>query len=166
MGAEKNIKVKVDLGPLAKMIKNIASNNNMAVKVGILANKNTRKKGKADSNAAIGVIHEFGSFSSHIPERSFIRMPLQHEAREIFTQAGQLLMTDKEYWKNGNPKPFLKKVGILAEEAIGKAFATGGFGTWAPIKPATEKRKGTDAILIETSQLQRSISSTVVRKGV
>jgi len=156
------IKVKADLSRLDKFIKTLATANNLGVKVGILAKKSSRKGG-ADSNASIGVKHEFGSYTKNIPERSFIRMPLEQKSDEIIREVNRLAWD--VILTSGNITPLLKKAGVAAEGVIGKAFKTGGFGQWAPIKPATEARKKSDKILIETSQLQRSIMSAVVKRG-
>ena len=156
----KKIEVRADLKKLNQLIATFADANNLAVKVGILAEKNART-GVGESNASIGLVHEFGSYVRHIPERSFIRMPLRHKQTEMVHEIQRII---GEHLFTGI-RPFLKKVGMVAEGAIGEAFATGGFGSWAPISKKTEKRKGTDAILIETSQLQRSITSKVVKIG-
>ena len=158
---EKKIEVRADLKRLNQLIATFADANNLAVKVGILAEKNSRLGGVGESNASIGLVHEFGSYIRHIPERSFIRMPLRKKQGEIVKEVTRLI---GEHLFQG-VRPLLRKVGMVAEGAIGEAFASGGFGSWAPIAKRTEARKGTDAILIETSQLQRSITSKVVRIG-
>jgi hypothetical protein len=124
------------------------------VQVGILTGG-----ARADSsmtNAEIGYEHEFGNPSNNLPERSFLRMPL------IFNLRGNL---NKDWSKTIQSYGFttaLKQLGVIAEGTIQKAFATGGFGFWEPLRPATIARKGSSAILIDTSQLRRSISSRVV----
>jgi hypothetical protein len=153
--------VKTDLKRLNQLIATFSEANNLAVKVGILAEKNSRVGGVGESNASIGLVHEFGSYVRHIPERSFIRMPLHKKQGEMIREIQRII---GEHLFTGI-RPFLKKVGMVAEGAIGEAFATGGFGSWDAISKKTEKRKGSDAILIETSQLQRSITSKVVRQG-
>ncbi len=151
------IEVKADLKKLNNVISGLTQANGVVIKVGILAGKNARDAG--DTNAGIGLIHEFGSYTKHIPERSFLRMPLKKKSGEMMKEVQRLIETELV---EGDVMPLLKKIGTVAEGAIGEAFATGGFGAWKPISKATEKRKGTDAILIETSQLQRSITSVVV----
>jgi len=53
------------------------------------------------------------------------------------------------------------QLGIVCEAAIQEAFATRGFGLWAPLSRMTISRKGHDMILRQTGQLARSISSRV-----
>ena len=160
MSQPNKVEVKGDFRKLNQVIQALTEGNKMAVKVGILSKKNARNDG--ESNASIGAIHEFGSFSKKIPKRSFIKMPLMRKSNEIVKEIQRLV---EESLVTGDLVPLLKKVGVVAEGAIGEAFATKGFGTWAPIAPATERRKGSDAVLIETSQLQRSITSAVVKRG-
>ena len=156
----KSVRVTSDLKKLNQLVATFADANNLAVKVGILAERNSRS-GVGGSNASIGLVMEFGSYVRHIPERSFIRMPLQKKQSELVHEVQRLI---GEHLFTGI-RPFLMRVGIAAEGVIEDAFASGGFGTWTPIAKATEKRKGSDAILIDTGQLRRSISSKVVKVG-
>ena len=156
------IEVKADLGRLNTVVRSIGDLAQTAVKVGILAAKNARKDKTGQSNASIGIVHEFGSYVNHIPERSFLRMPLQHNAKAMTQEIDRLAIGNLIA---GDPMGLMKKVGVVAEGAIGEAFKTKGFGTWRPISKRTQSRKGSDAILIETSQLQRSITSAVVKRG-
>jgi hypothetical protein len=156
-----DIKVRVDMRKLNNVIKALTATNNLVIRVGILSNKNARDDGK-ESNASIGVVHEFGSFKRKIPPRSFIRMPLQKRAGGLVRRAQEIIA---ENLVAGNPMPILKLIGVEAEGAIGDAFKSGGFGAWKAIKPATAAAKGSTKILIESSQLQRSITSKVVKRG-
>ena len=155
----KKIKVKTDLKGLNRFINSLDTTNSMYVKVGILKNKNIRKD--QESNASIGLVHEFGSYSKNIPERSFLRMPIRHQVNQIVKEINRL----KETMANGSVRSLFKKIGTVAEESIGLAFKTGGFGIWRDISPATQAKKNSPAILIETDQLQRSITSIVVKRG-
>ena len=61
------------------------------------------------------------------------------------------------------------EAGITATVVIDDAFASGGFGEWATLKPKTVKRKTKngkkgDAILIDTGDLRRSITYEVVKQ--
>jgi hypothetical protein len=152
----KKVRVEVNTRELKKVINSLTAANNYKIKVGILANKNAREDG--ETNAGIGIEHEYGSYTQHIPERSFIKMPLTTKSGEIVNEIKKLM---QESLENQNVLPLLKKMGVVAEKIIGEAFASGGFGTWAPISESAEMRKGSNAILIETSQLQRSITSAV-----
>lgn len=158
---EASARMHVDLKRLNQLVGTFSEANNLAVKVGILSDKSARHESVGQTNASIGLVHEFGSYSRNIPERSFIRMPLIKKQGEIVKEV-QRIIGDHLFQ---GVVPFLKKVGVVAEGAINEAFATGGFGAWAPISPKTEKRKNSAAILIETNQLQRSITSAVVKRG-
>jgi hypothetical protein len=124
------------------------------------------KKGREASeqtNAEIGLVHEKGSLSRGIPRRSFLLFPLQHQAKG-------LMGVRKFLWNNfmngDQSLASLKKaytlLGIAAENIIQKAFQTGGFGKWPKLSQATIDRKKSSAILIDSGQLRRSITSRVV----
>ncbi len=115
------------------------------------------------SNAALGLIHEFGSISKNIPARSFLRMPIMMKGKDITTQmSGSSVRNAVE---SGNFKKVFQILGIIGEGLVKSAFSTGGFGQWAENKPATIRRKGSAAPLIDTGQLRRSITSDVKNKG-
>ena len=136
-----------------------------SVKVGILGSKATQKHNGTDkTNAEIGFLNEFGSASQHIPERSFIRMPLRTKLNQYIRQKKSLSAEQFEKAiKEGKEEDFAKKVGIVAEEVIQDAFASRGFGKWAPNAPRTIAEKGSDSPLIDTGQLRRSITSKVIK---
>jgi phage gpG-like protein len=145
------------------------------VQVGIFGDKNPRgaglqkSKGKLrakyassnDSltNADLGAIHEFGSFSRHIPSRSFLRMPINVKTPEIIKEASQ---GAAKMISEGKLMMVMQRLGIAAENAIQMAFASRGFGTWKADSAATQRRKGSSSPLIDTAQLRRSIASRVV----
>lgn len=147
---------KFDLGPLHKFVKSIGNKN--FVRVGIFGDKNGRSQ-KGRTNAEIGAIHEYGSFTPVIiPARSFLRMPLFKKKDEILKEAGQ---NAGNLFGEGKHMQVLKNLGIACENAIQEAFASRGFGQWKPDAPSTIKRKRSSAPLIDTSQLRRAISSQV-----
>lgn len=154
MSVEVAFKSKIDLKGLAKIAK-----KESGVKVGILGSKDNRNDGSM-GNAEIGVIQEFGSLTNNIPPRSFLRMPLQKKKQQL---EDALAGMQKEI-VNGEVEKILAKLGLVAENIIGDAFKTKGFGQWAPNKPSTIDRKGSSAPLIDTGQLRRSITSKVIVK--
>ncbi len=164
--------IRFDLSKLNAFAKSLDDKHQ--VQVGIFGNKNNRKdETTGKTNAEIGAIHEFGSFSLNIPMRSFLRMPVNLRADQILKDtaigadallaAGKIVMV-------------LKRLGIACENAIQLAFATRGFGQWAPDRVATVERKTSrltararrkiggwsNSPLIDTGQLRRSIDSRVV----
>jgi hypothetical protein len=146
--------IKLDLKILKEIEKEL--NTNEYVKIGILGSKNSRND--ANTNAGIGIVHEFGSASKNIPERSFLRMPLKEKLPNMLSDIGKSVILGIVR-KNANL--FLKKMGVLGEQIIQEAFDTGGFGKWQKLDDKTIKRKGFDKTLIDTTQLRKSVTSEV-----
>lgn len=128
-------------------------------KVGILSDK--PHDGTDFGMVELGTIHEFGSITNNIPPRSFLRMPLLEKKKDLVNVLAT--RTVATMLENGNIKDIFKVLGVKAQAIIQDAFATGGFGKWKDINPATKKAKGSSAILIDTGELRRSISSAVVK---
>lgn len=154
--------VRQDFGQLNNLVK--AMSQKAVVRIGIMGAKNSKHtsddgKGGMLTNAEIGAIHEFGSLSGHLPARSWLRMPIHKGAAFIVKKAKEEIKVMAE---KGSILPILVNIGIRCEQFIQRAFASRGFGEWEPIKPATKKAKGSSAILIDTGQLRRSVSSKVV----
>lgn len=114
------------------------------------------------TNSEIGAIHEFGSPDGRIPERSFLRMPiltrLEDELRKIPPDAWVHAI------KVGGIKALLQAIGQAALNVVHDAFHSGGFGRWAKLSAATIRRKKNSDILVETAQLQRSISFAIIER--
>lgn len=145
----------IDLSNLTSILKMLKGKGGY-VKIGILGGKNARKDG--GSNASIGARHEYGL--DGMPQRSFLRMPLNNYLNKALESAGAFDEdTLKEVIKKGNTTPWLKKVAVVAEQVVGDAFATGGFGQWIPSNMA---HKTVHQTLVETTQLRDSITSEVV----
>lgn len=115
------------------------------------------------SNSEVGVIQEFGSEKAHIPPRSFLRMPIAMKGKELVKAiTGNMA---KAAFEKGNIKGIFKILGVAGELIVDDAFNTSGFGQWKPLADSTIRQKGSSKPLIDTSQLRRSISSDVKRKG-
>lgn len=126
------------------------------VKVGIIG-KDNRSDGL--TNSAIGAMHEFGT--TKMPKRSFLKEPIADNLDKQLKETGLLNKnTMKTVIKNSSPVDVLKKVGIIAEGIVAEAFATNGYGKWAPWKEGYSNNTGN--ILVDTQQLRNSISSVVV----
>lgn len=127
-------------------------------RVGVLGEKDART-GKVPSNASVGAAHEFGT--SKMTKRSFLRMPLTDHLSQTMESYG---LTDqdtlKAVVKEGSIRPWLLKVAKAAETTVAEAFATGGFGKWAPWKNENYTNN-TGEILTDTKQLRDSITSEV-----
>jgi hypothetical protein len=116
------------------------------------------KVGPADGeNAEIGLIHEFGAPAAGIPARPFLKQTFERKRGELVAlqaKIAQLLIAGKL-----TPE---KAMGLLGAWAVGAIKATiTRDGNFAPLKPATIKRKGSDKPLIDTGQLVGSITFVV-----
>lgn len=151
-------KVKRDFSGFDKLRKQLHDLQTYKAEVGLFGDTAFRKPGRGEitDNPSLGFQHEFGNPDTKLPERSFLRMPLM-------TQMGQVLKFD---WlrriRATGVKSAVKLLGVLGEETVQEAFATGGFGQWAPLKKETIRRKGSSRILIDTAQLRKAVTSRVV----
>lgn len=130
--------------------------------------KESIKSGDASSmtNAEIGLIHEKGSVSRHIPRRSFLEVPLrtQIKTNEIKAIAESILNSLANSISVDTMINVYKRLGALGERVVLQAFNSKGYGQWPDNSPATIRRKGSSNPLIDTAQLRRSITSRVVTK--
>jgi len=151
--------LKLDTTGLDALLNNIKDASNMHVKVGILKESASRNGGELN-NARIGNFHEqeLGSMSKGLPQRSFLKMPLEFKGKEIaeyLEKNHESIMKDLTLDKGVRRIYF--KVGTKAKLIIKDAFFTGGFGQWTPLKASTIKRKNNNLILVDTGQLEKSI---------
>ncbi len=136
---------------LKKLIKQFSQSIPYA-KIGILQEDTGRKGEKYTTNADIGAIHEFGSPSNNIPQRSFLRVPLADKMQvEIDKLAKQ---------KDVSLKDLTYKLGAIGKAVVQGAFMTTGYGQWAPSKRTIGKLNGNT--LVDTGQLRDSINFEVV----
>ncbi|MBW1812125.1 MAG: hypothetical protein JRJ39_00255 [Deltaproteobacteria bacterium] len=135
----------------------------LEARVGILGSNaiSTRGKGGGLTNSDIGFKHEVGVKSEKIPKRSFLREPIQEKFEQAAIKSKKSL---KKTFEKMDIKKVFEKIGIIAEGVVQEAFATRGFGKWAPNSEMTIALKGSDSPLIDTSQLRKSISSDVKEK--
>ena len=124
-------------------------------RVGVLGGKDIRKN--SDSNATIGMKHEFGQ--EGMPIRSFLRTPLIDQMQNALDKSNAFTEdVAKDIIKQGSFTHWVRKLGMVAEEVIAEAFKTGGFGKW---KPSNMFFKTVHQTLVETTQLRDSITSEV-----
>lgn len=113
------------------------------------------------TNAAIGLFHEFGT--SKMPQRSWLRMPLQMRWFQNLIAEGVLdEQSLNDVIQNKSFYNWYEKLSIVALATVLEAFNTGGFGEWAPVK--NMQRKKVQQILVETQQLRDSVTYDV-REG-
>lgn len=150
------LEVELKTGHLDRLIKSL-SGELPSVKVGILGAKTARHGSTANTNAAVGLKHEFGQ--EGMPIRSFLRMPLT-EQMQRYLDNSKAFTKDvlKDVLAELSIIPWLKKIGIIGETIVLDGFNSGGFGKW---KPSIMTKKRNHQTLVETQQLRNSISSEV-----
>lgn len=150
---------KLDMKGLEKFIKALKESPNVEGRIGVLGDKANRSKSDSAglSNADVGAKHEFGV---GVPKRSWLREPITDHLANDLKKSGAL---EKDVMaqviKTGSVIPWLKKVMIVAEGVVQEAFASGGYGKWAPWRPGYQSNTG--MILVDTTQLRDSITSEV-----
>ncbi len=145
-----------DLSQLREITKQIKLATTHEVNVGIAQDVGQYPNG--EKIVDVGRRHEFGI---GVPRRSFLRMPFI-EKQNIIDKAISTSWKKIVEGKNQTIKEF-GILGIIGQNISKDAFATGGFGKWEKLKPATEKAKGSDEILLDTSKLVQSITNWVVK---
>lgn len=146
--------VKGDFSKLENLIKGLKTK--MSVRVGVFQEATTPDGEKI---ASYGADNEFGVPARHIPERSFIRMPIETKDSKI---AADVEKRKGDRIQQGNIRGIFEDIGLAAEAVIQEAFDTRGFGTWKENAPLTVELKGSDAPLIDIGLLRRAITSKVV----
>jgi phage gpG-like protein len=119
------------------------------------------------NNAELGLIHEFGTKNTggqaNIPARSFLRVPLMTRLQNKIDEIG------RGVWRaivlQRGLLPALATLGTVARNLVDEAFASRGFGQWAPNTAATIRRKGSSSPLIDSAQLRKSITYQVARSS-
>ena len=145
-----------DLSQLRDLTKQIKIATTHEVNIGIAQDIGQYPNG--EKVVDVGRRHEFGI---GVPRRSFLRMPFIVKQKTI----DKAIATSWKKITDGKSTA-LKEFGILGiiGQNISKdAFASGGFGKWEKLKPATVKAKGSDEILLDTSKLVQSITNWVVK---
>jgi len=160
--------VRLDIARITELKKILQKDSKARVRVGILGPSASRKNKRGRSNLNNptlgyyheGLLHEVGSKSLNYPARSFLRVPLRTKLPEQIEKIG------KAAWQSFILRKgllrALDQLGMIAENVVQKAFATSGYGRWAPNAPATVAKKGSSAPLIETGQLRKAITHEVV----
>lgn len=132
------------------------------IQIGVLGGKVTRKGFDHSNNASIGAIHEFGDPQHNIPVRSFLRMPIADNLEKDMESSDMFGVEEmNKVFKESSIDPWLKRIAVLAEGIVAKAFATGGFGKWPAWKNPNYKN-GDMRLLVDTGQLRDSISTRIV----
>lgn len=173
----KNASVKSDLTGLNNLLASI--DEHFVVRVGILGNKahakhrletgelknqGGHKAGKEYSeltNAEIGLRHEKGVKSERLPRRSWLVEPLEDHLPEYFKKLGNEVIFRMVRTQSLQA---YQDLGVICEQIIQKGFQNGGYGKWKSLSRMTIEGKGSSQILVDTGQLRKSVTSTVVTK--
>ena len=94
-----------------------------------------------------------------MPRTSFLKDPIEIKRKELLATANKVIKANIN--KEGGAEKIFELIGIAGEAIVQEAFESGGFGTWQPLAQSTIDAKGSEQILIETSQLRKSIISKV-----
>lgn len=148
-----SVSVKGDFSKLEKLIEGLKTKH--AVRVGVFADATTPD---GELVAAYGADNEFG-VPGRIPERSFLRMPIEKKASTI---SSNVKVNQGERIRQGDIRGVFEDIGLACESAIQEAFDTRGFGTWKENAEFTIIQKGSDAPLIDEGLLRRSVTSKVI----
>lgn len=140
--------------------KNLQQFKDSVVKAGILAKDGSQNHSEGITVFQIGMIHEFGVPEKNIPRRSFIRVPIENNIKEItkLIENNHKLVSENAM----SAKVALDRIGIKAQNTIKESFRN---NDWKPLKRATVKRKGSSRPLIDTGQLIGSISYIVEKEN-
>ncbi len=140
--------------------KNLQQFKDSVVKAGILAKDGSNNHSEGITVFQIGMIHEFGAPEKNIPRRSFIRVPIENNIKEItkLIENNHRLVSENSM----SAEVALDRIGIKAQNTIKESFRK---NDWKPNSRATVKRKGSSRPLIDTGQLIGSISYIVEKEN-
>jgi hypothetical protein len=157
-------KISINLSGLDAIRRKLG--NKYIAKVGFLGSGEGQEQHKTEdggtiTNAELALVHIFGSISKNIPPRDMLKAPIESKASDVIA----FLNSDKikGLLAEGKIEECYSLLGIFAENIVQEAFDTGGFGKWPALKRATINAKGSSAILIDTGQLRRAVSSGVAK---
>lgn len=151
--------VRANFDTLKTLRKKLAVLENSRAQVGLFEDTAGRstEAGRVTDNPTLGFLHEFGD--TNLPARSWLRLPL-------WVHLGPVVEAKGTSWlwmlMNRGVRRTLALLGAMAEDVVQEGFATGGFGNWTPLAPSTIRRKKSSAILIETAQMRKAVSSRVI----
>lgn len=123
------------------------------VLVGFLGNTNARRGGEVN-NASLAYIHEYGSPANNIPARPFLGPGVERSVDQI----GAVLIRGAQQFLTGDRGAVhrsLNQAGVVAQGAVQQYMVS---GTFAPLQPATIRRKGSSRPLIDTGQLRQAVT--------
>ncbi len=149
--ASVSVKVLKDIDPKAlDRLRQRLIGKNRVVNVGVPEGK---KESDGTPVAMIAAVHEFGSPSQGIPERSFLRASVQRN-RQKYVRLNRINLV-KMLHGQMSAEQALGQLGEMAKGDVQTEIRSGDF---APLKAATIKRKDSSRPLIDTGQMVQSIA--------
>lgn len=130
------------------------------VDVGVLGGEHKGEgEGAEMSNILLARVHEYGTDT--VPERSFIRSTL-FEQRPAIIELVKILK-HQIYTGKTTVSKALDVIGLQVQALI-RGKISDGDPAWPPLSPKTIAKKGSSKPLIDTGQLQKSITYKKVMK--
>lgn len=142
----------------AKIAASLAALQKQTILIGIPQEKSSRKGNPPITNAELAFIHSKGSPAKNIPARPFLES-IDASKERIANQQAKIVKAALD-GKKEQMKMQIEKLGILGV-TIAKAWFVDPKNNWAPNRPATIQRKGSDKPLIDTGQLRNAITYVV-----
>jgi len=141
----------------------------VTIKVGVLSDGKLHDDDKIGA-AGLAAVHEFGSPSRNIPERSFLRLTASQRTDDY----KKWIKANKEDISKsiiaGGLSSFCQKIGAFWVSCIHDTFFRSGYGSWPKLKPSTVKARtkgkgrGPAKPLIDTGALMNSITYEVTEE--
>jgi hypothetical protein len=158
-----NFEVKEHLAAMKKeqkLIETIKKLKRKEILVGIPEENAERKEGEMN-NPTLLYIHTHGSPLMNIPSRPVIEAALDDKENQIAIAVDLKLIAeaimDEEFSK---AESLMKTTGNDVMNRVHAWFENPKNG-WPPLKPATIKAKGSNAILIDTGQMRNAITYVI-----
>lgn len=153
--------VKITKDRVPALLKAVRDLVKQEVLVGIPAENAGRDDEAPINNAELGYLHEYGAPAANIPPRPFL-VPGVQGAEGKFTPHLKAAAQAAISGESGKVSQGLARAGIVASTSVKRKIDQGPF---APLKPETIRRKGSDKPLLDTGQMRNAVTSVVRKKG-
>ena len=147
--------VKVTKDRVAEVMAQIRRVDDNQVLVGFPGE--TSARGEAINNPTLAYILDRGSPAANIPARPFLTPGVQAAEAKI-GKAFEVAVRKALDGDNGAIRRGLNQAGTVAVGSVQQKMTTGPF---APLKPATIRRKGSSRPLIDTGALRAAVSYVI-----
>lgn len=151
-----DIELNVDV--LEKLTR-VLSDKLPTIQIGIIEDS-VREDGQ--TNSAVGTAHEFGAPGRNLPERSFLRIPLEDKLNAEIEKSqdfGEEAL--KEVIKSGSAMSWATSIAKIGKKIVLGAFESNGYGKWVGHSEGYENLTG--RILDNTGELKNSIDYKVTK---